>query len=215
MLLPPDLRSWVPENHIVHFLIEAVDGLPKRMFRYNHRGSGSAQYPPEMMLTLLIYSYVAGRFSSRLIEVSIRDAGHQPQQVLFDSGYYSGEKIEKAQANEDGPEVLVAVERVHHGRSVEELEQRDDPPEPDGEADVKERMKHRLRTKEGREIYRLRKQTVEPVFGIIKQAMGFRQMSMRGKEKAETEWKLLCLSYNLKRLFTLKDEVCPEKGVMA
>ena len=70
MLLPPDLRSWVPENHIVHFLIEAVDRLPKWSYRYNHRGSGSAQYPPEMMLTLLIYSYIAGRFSSRVIEES-------------------------------------------------------------------------------------------------------------------------------------------------
>ena len=62
-------------------------------------------------------------------------------------------------------------------------------------------MAHRLATKRGKTLYAQRKQTIEPVFGIIKSAMGFRQFSMRGKVKAQLEWTLVTLSYNLKRLF--------------
>ena len=68
MLLPPDLRDWVAEDDLVHFVIEAVDRLPVEKFRINHRGTGDAQYPPHMMLALLIYSYANGIFSSRKIE---------------------------------------------------------------------------------------------------------------------------------------------------
>jgi len=68
MLLPTDLRDWIPEDGMVHFIIEAVEELDIRNFTVNERGSGSPQYPPVMMLTLLIYSYATGRFSSRDIE---------------------------------------------------------------------------------------------------------------------------------------------------
>jgi transposase len=68
MLLPPDLRDWVPEDDLVHFVIEAVDRLPLESFRVNHRGTGDKQFPPHMMLALLIYSYANGLFSSRRIE---------------------------------------------------------------------------------------------------------------------------------------------------
>ena len=68
MLLPPDLRDWVPEDDLVHFAIEAVDRLPLKTFRVNHRGTGERQFPPHMMLALLIYSYANGLFSSRRIE---------------------------------------------------------------------------------------------------------------------------------------------------
>ena len=65
-------------------------------------------------------------------------------------------------------------------------------------------MRHRLATKVGRELYALRKQTVEPVFGIIKERMGFRRFSLRGTGKAELEWSLVCTAYNLRRLFNLR-----------
>jgi hypothetical protein len=64
-------------------------------------------------------------------------------------------------------------------------------------------MRHRLETKAGKKLYALRKQTVEPVFGIIKEAMGFRRFSMRGLEKVDLEWTLVTAAYNLKRLFHL------------
>ncbi len=68
MLLPVDLREWVPENDLVHFVITAVDAMPLSAFSLNPRGSGSEQYPPHMMLALLLYCYANGICSSRRIE---------------------------------------------------------------------------------------------------------------------------------------------------
>ena len=68
LLLPPDMRDWVAEDDLVHFVIEAVERLPLSTFAVNHRGSGDAQFPPAMMLALLIYCYANGVFGSRRIE---------------------------------------------------------------------------------------------------------------------------------------------------
>jgi len=68
MLLPPDLREWVAEDDLVHFVIAAVERLPLCSFAVNHKGSGDEQYPPHLMLALLIYCYANGIFSSRRIE---------------------------------------------------------------------------------------------------------------------------------------------------
>ena len=77
-LLPPDLRDWVPEDDIVHFVIEAVERMPStpNSFAINLRGTGSQQYSPRMMLALLVYCYANGIFSSRRIErATYRDVG--------------------------------------------------------------------------------------------------------------------------------------------
>ncbi len=66
-------------------------------------------------------------------------------------------------------------------------------------------MGHRLRTKEGRDRYKLRKETVEPVFGIIKHVMKFKQFLLRGEEKVGLEWDLITLAYNLKRLHKINN----------
>jgi transposase len=68
MLLPADLRQWVPQNDLVHFVVNAVDTMNLSAFSVNSRGSGSAQYPPRMMLALVIYCYANGVFGSRRIE---------------------------------------------------------------------------------------------------------------------------------------------------
>ena len=68
MLFPPDLREWVQEDDLVHFVIDAIAVLDVTAARLNQRGTGSEQYPPGMMLSLLIYSYAQGIFSSRQIE---------------------------------------------------------------------------------------------------------------------------------------------------
>ena len=65
-------------------------------------------------------------------------------------------------------------------------------------------MHHRLATPEGRRLYALRKQTPEPVFGIIKSVMGFRQFHLRGLDKAKGEWNLVTLAWNVKRMFALQ-----------
>ncbi len=123
--------------------------------------------------------------------------------ALIDSGFYSEEAVASVEAGGTGPTVYAAVGRDHHGRTVEQLEQHPDPVEPPATAPAKEKMRHRTRTEAGRKLYALRKQTVEPVFGIIKQVMGFRRFSLRGRAKVSLEWTLVTLSYNLKRLHRL------------
>src|SRR5260370_36820216 len=76
MLLPAALRDWVREDDLVHFVIEVVRALPTGQFVVNERGTGYAQYPPSMMLALVIYCYANGIFSSRRIErATYRDLG--------------------------------------------------------------------------------------------------------------------------------------------
>jgi transposase len=68
LLLPPDLRDWIPSDDMVHFVVEAVEGMKLSKLRVNERGTGSEQYPPAMMLSLLVYCYANGVFGSRRIE---------------------------------------------------------------------------------------------------------------------------------------------------
>ena len=130
-----------------------------------------------------------------------------PERALTDSGFYSEAAVAAAEApGEDGSpgvEIIAAVKKKGHHRSVEDLEEKADPPPPGPGATAKERMAHRTATKAGKEIYKQRQQTVEPVFGIIKAAMGFRQFLLRGIEKVGLEWGLVSLAYNIRRLHTL------------
>ncbi len=108
-----------------------------------------------------------------------------------------------ADAQPTGTIVYAVLEKKEHHRRVSDLEQRPEPEVPGPEAPASQRMKYRLRTAAGRARYKLRQQTVEPVFGIIKSVLGFRQFLLRGLEKVALEWQWVCLAYNLKRLHLL------------
>lgn len=428
LLLPPDMREWVPEDHLVHFILEAVEQLDLRAARVNERGTGSEQYPPSLLLALLVYSYASGVFSSRQIEratydsVAVRvlcadthpdhdtlcafrrhnaallatafaqvlelaahcgvlkvagitvaidgtkilanaskhaatsyaragetmrqldlevaellakaehadatplqdgltiegevarrqtrkaklaqaraamearayarvlaeQAARAPDQpgppppvppaakeqinftdadsaimpagggqhfaqnynaqaalevdsrlfvaarvtraandkeqlpptfqaiaapiqsvaeVLIDSGFVSEAAVttleQTAHGQPTGVRVLAAVGRIRHGRTVADLEVRADPPAPPPEATFTARLAHRTATQAGRVRYKLRQQTIEPAFGVIKEVLGFRRFSLRGLAKVSLEWTLVTLAYNLKRLHTL------------
>jgi transposase len=82
MLLPPDLRDWVQDDDLVHFVLDALAVLDVSAARLNQRGTGDEQYPPSMMLGLLIYCYAQGIFSSRQIEW----ATHQNVSVRYLAG---------------------------------------------------------------------------------------------------------------------------------
>jgi len=127
----------------------------------------------------------------------------QPAVVLIDSGFVSETAVTAAEAQVTGLTVLAAMQREPHGRTVAQLERRDDPPAPPPDAPFAERMRHRTATAAGRACYKLRQQTVEPTVGIIKEAMGFRRFLLRGLAKVSLEWNLVCLAYNLKRLHRL------------
>lgn len=139
------------------------------------------------------------------IEPSVREA---VAAVLTDSGFYSEAAVaavERDAAGEpSGMTVYAAVEKTGHHRRVADLEKKADPPPPPAGASATEVMKQRLATAAGRALYGMRKQTVEPVIGIIKEAMGFRRFRLRGLAKVSLEWTLVCVSYNLKRLFNLR-----------
>ncbi len=124
--------------------------------------------------------------------------------VLVDSGFYSEPAVaqieQTAQGQPSGTVVYAAVEKTGHHRSVADLEQKAEPEPPGPGASATEVMRHRLKTASGKALYKLRQQTVEPVFGIIKSAMGFRQFLLRGLEKVNLEWQLVCLAYNFRRL---------------
>jgi transposase len=122
--------------------------------------------------------------------------------VLVDSGFYSEHAVRTVEQT-GGTTVYAALDRKSHHRSVADLEQKPEPPAPPAGASVSEVMKHRLATAAGKEKYKLRQQTVEPVFGILKSVLGFRRFLLRGVEKVKLEWTLVCAAYNLKRLHRL------------
>ena len=419
MLFAVDMRDWLPADHLVHFVIDAVEQIGMVGFKVNRRGSGSEQYPPEMMLALLIYSYVTGRFGSRTIEAatytdvavryicggeahpdhsvicafrkdnkevfeeaftkilvlarqmkklkkvggisvdgtkvkanaskhkavsykrageiiaemqeevkelmkmaeeadgngletglsipeeiqrredrqaaleaakvemermyeeaaqtgenkgkkldtyqynftdsesrimkagngkhfeqsynaqaavdtegsmlilggyvtqhvndkqeleavvgSVKEEVREVKTVSSDNGFYSEAAVQavegkKEDGTQEGPEVYCAVGKGHHGRKVEEIKKQAPMGRPPANMSEKEKMARKLKTKKGKAIYKKRKETVEPVFGIIKSIMRFRQFMLRGIKKVNTEWSLVMVAYNFKKLHRL------------
>lgn len=122
--------------------------------------------------------------------------------VLADAGYYSEDNVQTC--CEAGIEPLIAVKRdAHYPHWRERFEE---PEELAADATPVEKMRHTLKSKAGRARYALRKQTVEPVFGVIKSAMGFRQFLLRGLENVRNEWTLACLAWNLKRMAAIRPQ---------
>ena len=124
----------------------------------------------------------------------------QVQALLGDTGYFSAANVHACEAQ--GIEPMLSMKRESHHMPVLQRFAADTPaPETD---DPVVKMAHRLGTRKGRALYGLRKQTVEPVFGIIKRVMGWSQMSMRGLDKARGEWSLVTMAWNIKRLHVLQ-----------
>ncbi|CAI10611.1 transposase (plasmid) [Aromatoleum aromaticum EbN1] len=127
---------------------------------------------------------------------------NRPATWLADTGYYSEKNVTACVAAKIEP--LIAVKRDEHHPDWRE---RFSEPEPlAAGASAVETMKHKLKTRAGRAAYALRKQTVEPVFGIIKSVMGFRQFLLRGLDNVTNEWTLVCLAWNLKRMAVLRPQ---------
>lgn len=127
--------------------------------------------------------------------------------LLADTGYCSKDNLAACEQAEIEPFIAVAREDHHPG-----WRERHTEPEPlAADATPMRKMAHKLKTQAGRKRYALRKQTVEPVFGIIKSVMGFRQFLLRGLKKVTGEWNLVCLAWNLKRMAVLRHQSvqCP------
>jgi len=123
----------------------------------------------------------------------------KPNAMLADAGYFSDENVKLCE--DENITSYISFGKEQHNQP---LEDRFTEPEklPDNPTLI-EKMKHRLQTKEGKEIYAQRKSMIEPIFGVIKHVMGFRQFMLRGFKKSKGEWNLICIAYNLKRLHTI------------
>jgi len=130
---------------------------------------------------------------------ALPEAFGKAEMLLADTGYFSAANVEACTTA--GIEPLIAMDRqAHHPPLQERFAPA--PPAPENPTPVAA-MAHRLKTPEGRALYALRKQTPEPVFGIIKSVLGFRQFSLRGLEKVRGEWSLVTMAWNIKRMFVL------------
>ena len=123
-----------------------------------------------------------------------------PKAAALDTGYFWAMNIAALEAL--GIDAYIATGRTPHysGWKAFFAEAGEEPSE---DASPREKMAYKLRTALGKAIYRRRKCTVEPVIGIIKEVLGFRQFSLRGQEEVTGEWSLVCLGYNLRRLHVL------------
>ena len=120
--------------------------------------------------------------------------------LIADNGYLSAGNVEACHDRQVEP-YIAAGREAHYPPLAERL--RGAAPLAE-DASAVDRMKHRLRTPEGREVYATRKCSVEPTFGIIKSVLGFRQFLLRGLQAVQHEWTLVCMGWNLKRLHRLQ-----------
>jgi transposase len=181
-----------PESRIM----KSADGFAQA---YN----AQAAVEPEMLLIVGQSVTEATNDKKQLqpmVEAIEQQSGQRPDALLADNGYCSDENLaylESAEQPERQIEGFVATGKHKHGEHRLPCPR---GPLPKGATRV-EKMKRKLQTKVGKAIYAARKCVVEPVFGQIKQARGFRQFLLRGKEKVKGEWALVCLTHNLLRLY--------------
>lgn len=121
------------------------------------------------------------------------------EKAALDSGYFSQDNVQ--QLEKAGIEPYMPSGRQYHNPTLEERFAK--TPEAPENASSVEKMAHRIKTEDGRKFYARRKSTVEPVFGIVKEIMGFRQFMLRGLDAVQGEWTLVCMAFNLKRLCAL------------
>jgi transposase len=132
-----------------------------------------------------------------MLRLCVENCGEAPQQLSADSGFWNATVIDVCTPY--GTDPYVAIERQKHGEHTPEPPST--PPTDEDEVDAREKMRRKLRTPEGRAVYARRKAIVEPVFGQIKEARGFRRFLLRGLAAVQAEWSLLCTTHNLLKLF--------------
>jgi transposase len=139
-----------------------------------------------------------------MVEAIEQQSGQRPEAILADSGYCSEANLKELESG-DQPEKkiegYIATGKQKHGQGHQVAKR---GPLPKG-ATLADRMRRKLQTKAGKAVYARRKCVVEPVFGQIKQARGFRQFLLRGIEKAKGEWALVCLTHNILRLWAAQE----------
>ena len=170
----------------------------------------NAQAIVDMATILIVGNYVSQKSNDKQeIEPGLEELDKLPESIgkaekgAADNGYFSEANVNKLSLK--GIEPYISLGRQSHNQSLEERFC-ETPQAPENPTTL-ESMKHRLKTEEGKKFYAKRKSTVEPVFGIIKEVIGFRRFMLRGLEKVTGEWNIVCIAFNLKRLCVLKKTV--------
>jgi hypothetical protein len=166
----------------------------------------NAQASVDMETMLIVGNHVSQKPNDKqevepaLVELEqLPESLGKVEKAALDSGFFSEHNSKCFEFK--GIEPYIAAGRHTHNLSLEE--RLAPPPSPPINPDAVAAMEHRLQTEAGKEFYAKRKSTVEPVFGIIKEVMGFRRFMLRGFEAVTGEWKLVCIAFNLKRLCRL------------
>ena len=208
----PNLPSDKPKGKDQSNLTDADSRLMRKGQNGAYSQSYNAQASVEAEGSQLIVSAHVSQCAADTPELeagidNIPEELGQPERVLADSGYVDREAFKRIRERDIELYVSVQNEASHNQRRYDfRPEQTRNKPAKKVTDPVLLDMREKLRTQAGKEIYSKRQQSVEPAFGIIKEAMGFRQFLLRGLGKVQNEWKLVCLAYNCKRLFNLKKQ---------
>ena len=199
-----------PESRIM------LDGATKSFMQaYNVQAAVDSQEQIIVAATLTQEANDKKQLVPMLAQVE-QNMGRKPEQATADTGYFSEAAVTDPQV--EGTELLVPPERQKRGgpNAPVQIKPDADPQataQPTGEdkaqaqmpaPSVAETMREKLRTTAGHAVYKMRKAVVEPVFGQIKEQRGLRGFLMRGREKVEAEWQIICLTHNLLKLFQAK-----------
>lgn len=121
--------------------------------------------------------------------------------AVADTGYFSENNITDCEQKNISP--IISTSREKHNSFLSNI-LNPDPTDDAAGVTPTEKMNQKLKSEKWKEIYKKRKQTVEPVFGVIKEILGFRRFSLRGEAETDAEWSLVCSAYNLKRFFKMQ-----------
>ena len=189
-------------------LTDPDSALMRRSDAHEYRQAYNAQAVvcaegPQLILATNLVATSADAPSFAATVLGMRDTVGLPKTVLADTGYASGQAVKALEANNVEP--LVAIGRTQSHRPYDFRP----PPQPKATRRITEpwriAMKAKMETNDAKALYKKRKQSVETVFGIIKSAMGFRRFHLRGLQKAATEWTLIALAYNCRRIHRLQE----------
>ena len=169
----------------------------------------NAHISVEVDTGIILANHVSQRTNDKLeMEPTIKELqkteallDQKVEHILSDAGFFSATNVQLCKEANIIP--LIACKRDTHNKSLLSRFEHADPDMIPEDADEVTKMKHRLDTKEGRELYALRKSTVEPVFGGIKHAMNFKQFTLRGYEAVKGELMVVCIAWNIKKMFSL------------
>lgn len=204
---PPKPPDDAPPPERQSNLTDPDSALMRRSDAHEYRQAYNAQAVvcadgAQLILATNLVATTADAPSFAQTVLSMKDTVGLPERVLADTGYASRPAVEALHAH--GIEPLIAIGRTQPHRPYDFRP----PPPPSTPRRIAEpwriAMQAKLETEDAKAQYKKRKQTVEPVFGIIKSAIGFRRFSLRGIGKAATEWTLVALAYNCRRMVTLR-----------